>query len=94
MPVEVAVPRSLKIFTAIQVASGATPMEEPPLLPPTMTPIVWVPWPFTSVGVVGCWPLGSYQLFVPPRHLPARSGCVASTPVSMFATTIPWPRNP
>ena len=33
-----------------------------------------VPWPFTSVGVVGCWPFGSYQLFVPPRQRPARSG--------------------
>jgi hypothetical protein len=88
------VPRSLKIFAAIHLASGATPTELPPALPPTMTPIVCVPCPLMSVGVVGCCPLGSYQLLVPPLHLAARSGWVASTPVSMFATTTPWPRNP
>jgi hypothetical protein len=56
--------------------------------------MVQVPWPLTSVGVVGCSPFGSYQLLVPPRQRPARSGWVTSTPVSMFATTIPWPRYP
>src|SRR5512132_1393437 len=61
MPREVAVPRSLNILTAIQVASGATPTELPPASPPTITPMVHVPWPLTSVGVVGCSPFGSYQ---------------------------------
>src|SRR5882757_5030439 len=50
--------------------------------------------PAHVVGVGGCCPFGSYQLLVPPRHFPARSACVASTPVSMFATTMPWPRKP
>src|SRR5499425_437241 len=94
IPVEVAIPRSLNILTAIHVASGATPTELPPASPPTITPIVQVPWPLTSTGVVGCCPFGSYQLLVPPRQRLARSGWVTSTPVSMFATTIPWPRYP
>src|SRR5262245_31136733 len=38
IPVEVAVPRSLKILTAIHDASGATPTELPPVSPPTITP--------------------------------------------------------
>src|SRR6185312_2264746 len=90
----VAEPRSLKIFTAIHLAPGATPTPVPPADPPTITPIVQVPWPLMSVGVVGCWPFGSYQLFEPPRQDAARSGWVASTPESMFATTTPWPRSP
>src|ERR1700745_1701135 len=94
IPVEVAVPRSLKILTAIHVASGAIPTELPPASPPTITPMVQVRWPLTSVGVAGCSPFGSYQLLVPPRQRLARSGWVTSTPVSMFATTIPWPRYP
>src|SRR5215813_1174014 len=94
IPVEVAVPRSLNILTAIHVASGASSTELPPASPPTITPIVHVPWPLTSVGVAGCSPFGSYQLLVPPRQRLARSGWVTSTPVSMFATTIPWPRYP
>src|SRR6266550_699160 len=72
--VEVVLPRSLKIFTAIHFASGATPIELPPASPPTMTPIVWVPCPFTSVGVLGCCPFGSYQLLLPPRQRPTMSG--------------------
>ena len=47
---------SLKILTAIHCAAGATPTEVPPASPPTITPIVQVPWPLRSVGVVGCWP--------------------------------------
>src|SRR5262249_9601230 len=90
----VAVPRSLNILTAIHVASGATPTELPPASPPTITPMVRVPWPLTSVGVVGCCPFGSYQLLVPPRQRPARSGWGPSTPVARFATTLPWPRYP
>src|SRR5689334_10926647 len=90
--VVVAVARSLKILTAIHVASGAIPTELPPASPPTITPMVQVPWPLTSVGVAGCSPFGSYQLLAPPRQRPARSGWVTSTPVSMLATTIPWPR--
>ncbi|HEY8112559.1 MAG TPA: hypothetical protein VII16_06790, partial [Actinomycetes bacterium] len=42
--------------------------------PPTITPMVHVPWPLTSVGVVGCSPFGSYKLLVPPRQRLARSG--------------------
>ncbi len=74
IPAVVATPWSLKILTAIHLASGATPIEVPPASRPTMTPIVHVPWPFTSIGVVGCWPFGSYQLFDPPRQPAARSG--------------------
>ena len=91
-PAAVATPWSLKIFTAIQRASGAIPIAEPPASPPTIAPIVHVPWPLTSVGVVVCSPLGSYQLFVPPRQRALRSGWLTSTPVSMFATTTPCPR--
>src|SRR5215472_16020062 len=94
IPVEVAVPRSLKILTAIHVASGAIPTELPPASPPTITPMVQVPCPLTTVGVAGCSPFGSYQLLDPPRQRLARSGWVTSTPVSMLATTIPWPRYP
>src|SRR5439155_5703935 len=94
IPVVVAAPRSLKTFTAIHRASGATPTAVPPASPPTITPIVAVPCPLMSVGVVGCSPFGSYQLLLPPRHRPARSGCPASTPVSRLATTTPWPRYP
>src|SRR4029077_15161232 len=94
MPEEAAFPRSLKIFTPIHLASGATPTEVPPASPPTMTPIVHVPWPLTSVGGDGFSRLGSYQLFDPPRQRLARSGWVTSTPVSMLATTTPWPRYP
>src|SRR5262249_54797160 len=87
IPVEVAVPRSLNILTAIHVASGATPTELPPASPPTITPIVQVPWPLTSTGVVGCCPFGSYQLLVPPRQRLARAGWGTSTP----APTLPPP---
>src|SRR6516225_3937170 len=66
--VVVAEPWSLKILTAIQRASGAMPIEVPPASPPTITPIVAVPWPLTSVGVAECSPLGSYQLLLPPRQ--------------------------
>src|SRR5689334_22264294 len=59
-----AAPRSLKIFTAIQRAPGATPIAVPPAEPPTITPAVAVPCPLTSVGTLGCWPFGSYQLLV------------------------------
>src|SRR5262249_55916880 len=71
----VATPLSLKILTAIHCACGATPIVAPDALPPPITPIVQVPWPFRSVGVA-CWPDGSYQLLVPPRHCAARSGWV------------------
>ena len=68
MAVAVAVPLSLKILAAIHVAPGAMPIDVPPASPPTMTPIVAVPWPLRSVGVVGCWPYGSNQEFEPPRQ--------------------------
>ena len=47
-------PASLKIRAAIQRAPGATPIDVPPALPPTITPITWVPWPLMSVGAAGC----------------------------------------
>src|SRR5574340_1051303 len=75
------------------LASGATPMAVPPIPPPTMRPMVCVPWPSGSYGLA-CSPCGSYQLLAPPRHLPARSGCKGSTPVSMLATTMPLPVSP
>ncbi len=43
MILSVVLPESSKIFAAIHVASGATPIAVPPALPPTMTPIVCVP---------------------------------------------------
>ncbi len=94
MAVAVAVPLSLKIFAAIHVAPGAMPIDVPPASPPTMTPIVAVPWPLRSVGVVGCWPYGSNQEFEPPRQRAARSGWPTSTPESRLATTTPWPVYP
>ena len=93
MAVAVAVPRSLKILAAIQRAPGATPTDDPPADPPTMMPIVAVPWPDRSVGVA-CWAYGSYHESVPPRHVAARSGSVGSTPESRLATTIPCPVKP
>ena len=74
MPEVFAEPPSLKILAAIHVASGATPIVLPPASRPTMMPIVSVPWPDRSVGMEGCWPLGSNQLLVPPRHEADRSG--------------------
>ena len=62
----VAFPLSSKIRAAIQVAPGATPIVVPPDPPPTITPIVAVPWPLASNGAM-CCPYGSYQEFVPPR---------------------------
>src|SRR5262249_40248657 len=80
----VGVPRAVELWRAIHAASGAPPTELPRASPPTITPMVRVPWPLTSVGVAGCSPFGSYQLLVPPRQRLARSGWVTSTPVSMF----------
>src|SRR3972149_2245953 len=93
MTLYAAVSASLKILTAIHRAPGATPMVDPPASPPTIIPIVPVPWPSASYGV-RCSPFGSYQLLFPPRHLLCKSGWFRSTPVSMFATTTPVPVYP
>ena len=87
-------PASFQIRAAIQLAPGATPIEVPPASPPTITPIVPVPCPVRSVGIVVCWPYGSYQSPGVPRNAAARSGCVASTPLSRLATTTPLPSAP
>jgi len=90
-------------FAAIQVAPGATPMCAPSPPSPTMVPIVCVPWMSRSQIVpVRHTCAMSYQLWssttepsaCAPRKRPLSAGWEASTPVSMFATTMPSPVMP
>ena len=93
--VVVAAPWSSKIRAAIQVASGATPMER---LPRVVTAEDHAHRRRPVAGEVGgkgrVLAVGSYQLLVPPRQRPARSGWVPSTPLSRVATTTPVPVSP
>src|SRR4029079_417159 len=76
---------------AIQRAPGATPIVLPLRSPPTIVPVVCVPWPLLSYGD-SCSPYGSNQLIASlPRYFGASSKCVPSTPVSKDPTTTPVP---
>src|SRR5690606_26311725 len=86
-------------LAAIHWAPGATPIWLVPPSSPTMVPMVWVPWPLLSHGDAPHTPVGSNQLntwlpVVVPRYLLTSAGWLNCTPVSMLATTTPWPVTP
>ena len=61
-------------FAAIQRAPGATPMLFAPPSPPTIVPIVWVPWLLLSHGIPPARTCdGSNQRRAGPRRTPP--GC-------------------
>ncbi len=80
-------------FSALEIgrilAPGAMPSAPPCLPVAAMIAAIPVPWP--SVSVVPSVPLVLPNP-VPGSTCPARSGCFASTPESITATTTPSPR--
>ncbi|RAO49918.1 hypothetical protein ONO86_02401 [Micromonospora noduli] len=83
-------PASSQTLPSSSVASGATPRYLPPEAAPVpaMVEATWVPWPTVSRASATSVKLRA------SATLPARSGWVASTPVSSTATDTPVPVNP
>ena len=81
---------SSQTLPSSSVASGATPRYLPPEAAPlpAMVEATWVPWPTVSPASASSVKLRASATW------PARSGWVASTPVSSTATVTPAPVEP
>ncbi len=85
MLAEVAPPVALVTRTGMIGDSPATPaMPSALLVSAAAAPATSVPWPYWSAVL-----LVLAKVFQPATSLPAKSGCVASTPLSRMAITAP-----